>query len=39
LKIPKGKSETVNRRRTDNTMEREKKGQQRSSKYDTEIKD
>jgi hypothetical protein len=27
LKIPKGKSESVNRRRTDNTMDKKKKGQ------------
>ena len=41
LKIPKGQSETVYRRRTDNTMAKRKstKGQQRSTKHTYKTKD
>ena len=37
LKIPKGQSESVNRRTTDNTKEKKQDDQQRSTKHNTEI--
>ena len=38
LKISKGSSESVNRRRTDNTIAKRKKDKQRSTKHYTENK-
>jgi hypothetical protein len=39
LKIPKGKSDSINRRRTDNTMAKGQKDKQRSTKHTYKTKD